>query len=395
MHIGTTTAENLLRVARRDTAAGTAFIALDAAGRASEIISVPEPGSAEGLSADELAELVRQASADPEFVHARVFVRSSRVGRAVTLAVAPLRGGGGHGMIGLVAEADRRFEAVHLEILGQLAERLVRHLDVIQQLGRGGHLGGALEDPRADDHAPGVDDHAPGVDDHAPGVDDHAPGVDDRDLGIDGRDERVGVLRRNGTTVPEAPEFPLGVGARAPSAVPDQGRPDVATSFADAPLWAAWWTERDPLTGLEGLGKFFSRAGRLLAPGGRSAGTFVLVVLELPDDRALQLAAGVLADVLRSTDPVGRVGERLLAAALLVADGSDDSVERRIATSVDSALDGPSALRSAHVAAAPGDGRDVDELLRDAIFGLHHRQAGGGGAPWRGAGGSAARLPIP
>ncbi|MGC8472351.1 MAG: hypothetical protein ACP5PM_08680 [Acidimicrobiales bacterium] len=381
MHIGTTTAENLLRVARRDTAAGTAFIALDAAGRASEIISVPEPGSAEGLSADALAELVRQASADPEFVHARVFVRSSRVGRAVTLAVAPLRGGGAHGMIGLVAEADRRFEAVHLEILGQLAERLVRHLDVIQQLGGGGHLGGALEDPRADDHAPGVDDHA--------------PGVDDRDLGIDGRDERAGVLSRNGTTVPEAPEFPLGVGARAPSAVPDQGRPGVATSLADAPLWAAWWTERDPLTGLEGLGKFFSRAGRLLVPGGRSAGTFVLVVLELPDDRALQVAAGVLADVLRSTDPVGRVGEHLLAAALLVADGSDDSVERRIATAVDSALDGPSALRSAHVAAAPGDGRDVDELLRDAIFGLHHRQAGGGGAPWRGAGGSAARLPIP
>ena len=208
-----------------------------------------------------------------------------------------------------------------------------------------------------------------------------------RDLGAEGR-------RRNGATVPEGPELPLGVGARVPSEVPDQERPAVAMSLPDAP-WAAWWTDRDPLTGLQGLGKFFSRAGRLLAPGGRSAGTFVLVVLELPDDRALQLAAGVLADVLRSTDPVGRVGERLLAAALLVADGSDDSVERRIATSVDSALDGPSALRSAHVAAAPGDGRDVDELLRDAIFGLHHRQAGGGGAPWRGAGGSAARLPIP
>ncbi len=360
MHIGTTTVENLLRVARRDTAAGTAFVALEPAGRAFEIISVPEPGSAEGLSADEVRELVRQASADPEFVHARVFVRSGRVGRSVTLAVAPLRSGGGHSMIGLVAEPDRRFEASHLEILGQLAERLVRHLDVIQQLSRGGRLGGALEDLQAEG----------------------------RDLGAEGR-------RRNGATVPEGPELPLGVGARVPSEVPDQERPAVAMSLPDAP-WAAWWTDRDPLTGLQGLGKFFSRAGRLRSSEGGSAGTFVLVVLELPDDRTLQVAASVLAGVLRSTDPVGRVGERLLAAALLIADGSSgDSVERRLAAAVDSALDRPSVVRTAHVAAAHGDGRDVDDLLRDALFGLHDRQAGGGGAPWRGAGGSSARLPIP
>ncbi|MDA8314749.1 MAG: hypothetical protein M0010_06180 [Actinomycetota bacterium] len=381
MHIGTTTVENLLRVARRDTAAGTAFVALEPAGRAFEIISVPEPGSAEGLSVDEVAELVRQASADPEFVHARVFVRSGRVGRSVTLAVAPLRSGGGHSMIGLVAEPDRRFEASHLEILGQLAERLVRHLDVIQQLSRGGRLGGALEDLQAE----GRDLGAEGRDLRA---DDRDLRADDRDLGAEGR-------RRNGATVPEGPELPLGVGARVPSEVPDQERPAVAMSLPDAP-WAAWWTDRDPLTGLQGLGKFFSRAGRLRSSEGGSAGTFVLVVLELPDDRTLQVAASVLAGVLRSTDPVGRVGERLLAAALLIADGSSgDSVERRLAAAVDSALDRPSAVRTAHVAAAHGDGRDVDELLRDALFGLHDRQAGGGGAPWRGAGGSAARLPIP
>jgi len=375
VHVGTTTVENLLRVARRDTAAGTAFVALDAAGRACEIISVPEPGSAEGLSADELAQFVRQASADPEFVHARVFVRSGRVGRAVTLAIAPLRGGGGHSMIGLVAEPDRRFEAVHLEILGQLAERLVRHLNVIQQLGGGGHLEGAFEDLRAEGRA---------------------RAVDERDLGIGGRDESpADGLRRNGATVPEAPEFPLAVGARVPSEIPDQERLGTARSLADPAPWTAWWTERDSLTGLQGLGKFFSRAGRLLAPGSRSAGTFVLVVLELPDDRTMQVVASALSGVLRITDPVGRVGERLLAVALLIADGSGDSVERRLAAAVDSVLDRPSGARTAHVAAAPGDGRDVDDLLRDALCRLHDRQADGGGAPWRGAGGSAARLPIP
>ncbi len=380
MHIGTTTVENLLRVARRDTAAGTAFAALDAAGRASEIISVPEPGSAEGLSADELAELVRQASADPEFVHARVFVRSGRVGRQVTLAVAPLHGGGGHGMIGLVAEPDRRFEAAHLDVLGQLAERLVRHLRVVQQLARGG-------DPGADRAGP--------------------------DPGANGGDERPDRLRSAGPWVPEAPqwvpeapEFPLSVGAGVPADVPVPASPGsslapsalggarassvrapkegsadapvpertgAATSLAGPAPKAEWWAERDQLTGLPGLASFFSRAGRLLAPGARSAGTFVLVVVEVPDVRTAQAAARVLAATLRSTDPVGRVEERLFAAALLLADEGSDMVERRLAVAVGSALDHPAGVRTAHVAAAPGDGRDVDELLRDALARLQDR----------------------
>ena len=407
MHIGTTTVENLLRVARRDTAAGTAFAALDAAGRASEIISVPEPGSAEGLSADELAELVRQASADPEFVHARVFVRSGRVGRQVTLAVAPLHGGGGHGMIGLVAEPDRRFEAAHLDVLGQLAERLVRHLRVVQQLARGGDPGAdrAGPDPGADraDPDPGSDSAGPD-----PGADRAGP-----DPGANGGDERPDRLRSAGPWVPEAPqwvpeapEFPLSVGAGVPADVPVPASPGsslapsalggarassvrapkegsadapvpertgAATSLAGPAPKAEWWAERDQLTGLPGLASFFSRAGRLLAPGARSAGTFVLVVVEVPDVRTAQAAARVLAATLRSTDPVGRVEERLFAAALLLADEGSDMVERRIAVAVGSALDRPPGVRTAHVAAAPGDGRDVDELLRDALARLQDR----------------------
>ena len=403
MHIGTTTVENLLRVARRDTAAGTAFAALDTAGRAPEIISVPEPGSAEGLSPDELAELVRQASADPEFVHARVFVRSGRVGRQVTLAVAPLRDGGGHSMIGLVAEPDHRFEAAHLDVLGQLAERLVRHLRVVQQLARAG-------DPGADRADPGH-----GADRADPGH-----GADRADPGANGGHERPDRLRSAGPWVPEAPqwvpeapqwvpeapEFPLSVGtgmsadfpvpaspsfSLAPSALggartssvgaPNEGSDDApvpertgaAKSLAGATPEAEWWAGRDQLTGLPGLASFFSRAGRLLAPGARSAGTFVLVVVEVPDVRTAQAAARVLAAALRSTDPVGRVEERLFAAALLLADEGSDMVERRIAVAVGSALDRPPGVRTAHVAAAPGDGRDVDELLRDAVARLQDR----------------------
>ena len=393
MRIGTTTVENLLRVARRDTAAGTAFAALGATGRASEIISVPEPGSAEGLSADELAELVRQASADPEFVHARVFVRSSRVGRALTLVVAPLRDGGGRGMIGLVAEPDHRFEAAHLEVLGQLADRLVRHLKVVQQLSSGG-------DPDAEAHAGPEADGMRGAD----GVRraDAGRGVD-AGCGAGGTHERRSTPRGPGGPVPEAPEFPLvsgtrlaadgqvfatpghalgpGAGGGRPTREP-QGEEAAAPTpegLGAAPLVvptprALWWTERDRLTGLPGLGRFFSQAGRLLALESRSAGTFVLVVLEVPDDRAAQVAAGVLGGALRSTDPVGRVGRGLLAAALLLADGSGDAVEGRLGATVRSAVDGLEGVRTAHVAAAPGDVRDVDELLRDALITLRDRR---------------------
>jgi hypothetical protein len=417
VRIGTTTVENLLRVARRDTAAGTAFAALGATGRASEIISVPEPGSAEGLSADELAELVRQASADPEFVHARVFVRSSRVGRALTLVVAPLRDGGGRGMIGLVAEPDHRFEAAHLEVLGQLADRLVRHLKVVQQLSSGG-------DPDAEAHAGPEADGGRGVDagrgaDTGRGVDvgcvvDAGRGADgvrgaDAGRGVDavrgagGTHERLSIPRGPGGPVSEAPEFPLVSGTRlaadgqvfatpghalAPgagggrptrepqgeeAAAPTPGGLGAAPLVAPTPR-ALWWTERDRLTGLPGLGRFFSQAGRLLALESRSAGTFVLVVLEVPDDRAAQVAAGVLGGALRSTDPVGRVGRGLLAAALLLADGSGDAVEGRLGAAVRSALDGLEGVRTAHVAAAPGDVRDVDELLRDALISLRDRR---------------------
>jgi hypothetical protein len=384
VHIGTTTVENLLRVARRDSAAGTAFAAFDAGGRACEIISVPEPGSAEGFTADELAELVHQASADPEFVHARVFVRRARVGREVTLVVAPLRGGGGHSMMGLVAEPERRFEAAHLDLLGQLAERLVRHIRVVQQLARPGDLGGERlgVGSNGGDERPGRLRSADAVPEAPQGVPEARP------------------------SVPEAPEFPPFVGADVPAGAapvpatrdavvgpsPRGGGPpprtrapsdqsadgpmsdDTAAAFLTRPVpGAAWWAQRDQLSGLLGLVRFSSRAGRLLAPGERSAGTFVLVLVEVPDVRTVQPAASALAAALRSTDPVGRIDERVLAAALLLADESSDAVERRIAAAVRSALERPAGVRTAHAVAAPGDARDIDELLREALARLDDR----------------------
>jgi hypothetical protein len=377
VHIGTTTVENLLRVARRDSAAGAAFAAFDT-GRASEIISVPEVGSVEGLSADELSELVRQASADPEFDRARVFVRSARAGRQVTLAVAPLHERGGRSMIGLVAEPDRRFEVAHLDVLGQLAERLVRHLRVVQQLARGWDPGTDRADPGANgggERSEPLRDAGPwepGAQESVPGAQESVPGAPEFPIS-------VGASALVGDVVPPPPRHSFGTsgirGARTPSVwAPGEGsagsapdRTGGSTSVVGPALQTEWWAEDDPGTRLRGLARFFSRAGRLLAPGARSAGTFVLVVVEVPDVRTAQAAAQVLAATLRSTDPVGRVAERLFAAALLVADETGDTVEERLAAAVGSALDRPAGVRTAQVSAAPGDDRDLDELLRDAL----------------------------
>jgi hypothetical protein len=161
MPVGATTVENLLRVARRDAAAIAAFAAFQAVGRPARIIAVPEVGSSEGLTEDELDELVLQASVDPEFLHARVFVRRVQLRRALTVAVVPLRDGS-RDMIGAVAEPDRRFETAQLDVLQRLGERLARHVRVVEQMnGRGEGRGSGTTAPAADACAGGL--HSEGV----------------------------------------------------------------------------------------------------------------------------------------------------------------------------------------------------------------------------------------
>lgn len=381
MPVGTTTVENLLRVARSDAAAGTAFAALYVGGPR-HIISVPPAGSAEGPSAEELAELVQLASTDPEFFQARVFVRSVQMGRTLTLAVAPLRDAVGQNMIGLVAERDHKFEAPQLEVLERLAERLVRHLEVVQHMngagadraepdadGDGEPVGGTPvtdwddewrrgQSPRSDVWSGAVVSvhaaHTAPAHRTAPGTPVEAPPV-------------VPPARRR--TVPPSPP----VSAAREEQVPAQSRAVRSPAVGEPALPAtAWWAERDELTGLPSVGQFFSRAGRLLAPDGRlegrGAGAFALVVVEVPEERTTPIAASVLTKELRFTDPVARIDRRLLAAALvLFPSRTGDAVEQRLVGAVRAGVDHPEEIRGAHVVAEPGDRRDVDELLREAV----------------------------
>lgn len=396
MAVGTTTVENLLRVARSDAGAGTAFAAFHVGGGVPHIVSVPAAGSGEGLSTGELAELVRQASADPEFAAARVFVRSVPLGRGLTLAVAPLRGGAvdmAGNMIGLVAEPDRRFEPAQLEVLEQLAERLLRHIQVVKQLngaagpeheeeageGEGQRSGrrDRADVARYDDRPTGSAGSSGPARATGPIEPNRSPGaaraVDDAADGADGVDDES-VWGERSEVLPFAPAAGL---PRLPA---PRFPPDARRDFGpfpddrDAPSPAMWWGEPDKLTDLPSLAQFFSRAGRLLVPDGRppgSGGAFAIVVLEVPEERTTPNAARVLTGELRFSDPVARVDRRVLAAALqLFPSGGGDAVEARLGAAVRSALDRPSGVRTAHVVAEPGDRRDVDELLREAILRL-------------------------
>jgi hypothetical protein len=399
--VGTTTVENLLRVARSDAAAGTAFAALLAEGRPPQIVAVPPPGTSEGLSSDELGELVQLASSDPEFLHARVFVRSVLMGHALTLAVAPLRDGIGRSMIGVVAESGRTFEPPQLGVLEQLAQRLLRHLQVVQQLNS---TAGDARDQDRDDAG-----RADGAEGSGDSGDDAANGDSPRRVRPEPPKEWEPLSR----VVPSPPRLAYAESVEEPGPARATASPPREPAPGGSPAWqpsrtpspasestgpapALWWAQSDPLTGLPGLGQFFSRAGRMLAQNGGTIGSLALVVIEVSDARTTPEAARALVAQLRFSDPAARIDDDLLAAAvLLFPAGAGDVVELRLASAVRVALNGQTAVHAVHVVAEPGDPRDVDELLRDAVSRLPGRQAGGGGAPWRGAGGSAARLPIP
>ncbi len=327
--------ENLLRVARSESAAGTAFAAVADDGSPPEIVSVPAAGAPEGLAPDALAELVGQAAADPEFRHARVFVRSVQLGQPLTLAVAPLRDGVGRSMIGVVAGPEHRFEPTQLAVLERLAQRLLRHLQVVERL--------SIDGP---------------------------PDAAVRQRGGTRPDERTRDERAQAERARDEP-------AQAEPAQAAQARDEPAQRTAPSPAFAQgapenapalWWAEPDPLTGLSNLGQFFSRAGKMLVAGERENGALALVVVEVSDSRTAPSAAQALRAQLRFSDPLARVDCDLLAVAIvLVPGGAGDELERRLATAVRSALLRPGSVRTVRVVAEQGDPREVDELLRKAV----------------------------
>ena len=331
-----------------------------AGGRALEIVSVPAPGAPEGLSSDELAQLAGQAAADPEFARARVFVRAVQLGHALTLAVAPVRNGVGHSMIGVVAGPDHRFEPPQLCVLERLAQRLLRHLEAVQRLGGGAWQGAGEPSVRA---AARQGAEEPGSDEARQGAGE--PGRAGGQAGEPGSDDP-----RQGAGPPSIHAGPPSIHASAPIEVPIEVPPEPSL---EAPP-ATWWAQPEPPLGLSSLGQFFSRAGRMLASDTRAAGALALVVVELPDARTAPSAARALRAQLRFTDPLALVDCNLLAAAIVIFPaGAGDAVEQRLGSAVRSALEGPGSVRTVHVLATPGDRREVDELLRDAVLRLPGR----------------------
>ncbi len=338
----TTPVENLLRVARDETAAGTAFAAILAGGRALEIVSVPAPGVPEGLSSDELAQLVDRAAADPEFARARAFVRAVQLGYALTLAVSPVGDGAGRSMIGVVAGPDHRFEPAQLGVLERLAQRLLRHLEAVQRLGGGAWRGEEL----------------PG---RAVGQGAELGSDEPQQAAELGSDEPQQAAELGSDEPQQAAEHPS-----RPASALREGSDEMPPT--------TWWAEPEPLLGLSSLGQFFSRAGRMLASDTCTAGALALVVVEVPDPRTAPSAARALRAQLRFADPLALVDCDLLATAVVIHPaGSGGAVEQRLGSAVRSALERPGSVRTVHVVATPGDRREVDELLRDAVLRLPGR----------------------
>lgn len=370
-----TVIENLLRLARSECAATIAFAAIPGGARGIQLVSVPPGGSSEGLPPDTLEELVCQASSDPEYEHARVFVRAVKLDEPMTLAIAPLRSAGARSMLAVAAGAGRDFEPAHFEVLDRLGQRLERHVEVVRRLESSPPAERAREAAGSHDDVPtGTVPGSPAR--RPPAAADLAAPLG-APAGEDGAAQRPVTGRRSPVRGAEHDALPPAPG--------DGGAYGYGTSPQEDASGGGeterWWREPDMVTGLPSLARFFSRAGRLLAADGRATGALGIVVVELPESATAAGAAKALATQLRCSDPLARVDRRLLAAAVLVfpAGRSGDAVEIRLGDAVRVALAPGATVRTAHVLAQPGDPREVDELLRTAIAGLRARVRAGDG----------------
>ena len=364
--------ENLLRWLRRECGAMLAFVVLGPHAGETHTFLVPSLGEAGISSREALDELVHQASTDPEFPHARVLVRTVHVGTPSTLVVAPARvahrGGAAHGvpdadagarantgcdaasddgphaMCGVLCGVDQVLDERQVELVAQLAQRFGCHALALCQLDllRGSRPAG---EPVVAAPKSLVGEHG---------------------------SRNAGTLR---------------AGAPRGSAA---AHPDAAQSHRwDPHRVGPWWLVHDVVTGLPSVAQFCSQVGRLLAAEIRATSSLALVLVEVPGERAAPAAARALGAQLRYSDPLARIDRDLFAAAMLLVPGHGcaDAVEARLASAARSSLHELSTVRTTHAVAAPGDRRDVDELLRQAIAQLPGRAGaaeppgGGRGAP--------------
>ena len=369
---------NLLRVARAECAGAVAFAAVtadDAGGgvRGMRVFSFPQGETAETLSGEVVAELVRQAALDPEYAQSGVFVRSVGVRDGLTLAVAPLRDAGTEGMLGVVALDDQGFDQDQLELLQRQADRLARHLRARGDVDAIVATAASASETELDEARERVRIATP-LQTHAAAPTTNGAGAHDQRGAA--RAER-GVANGPGEPAKGGSHEPHPAGQAQSVQRPAVEPPRAAgtpTRSAPSPapgreVPAEAWAAVDAATGLPSLAQFFSRAGRLLASEARATSALALVLVEMPEDATASVVARALSTRLRHTDPLVRIEPDLFAAAVLLFPGSTrgDVVEERLAGAVRASLEWLMPVRTTHVLAEPGDRRDVDELLREAI----------------------------
>jgi hypothetical protein len=387
---------NLLRMARNECRGLVAFVAASN-GNGLEVASFPAGEDAVGH--DAVSQLVRLTSADPEFGHGGPFVRTVALDgflEPVTVAVAPLGAGGEQGLLGVVGHDPSEFGNHQRQVIERVAQRLTRHLKARAEVEKR-HGPSAHPQPVPPVDPPGFTPgdrwaEAGGVPDRSsptapPGPEepvvppwaDPRP-VDDNALSaFPAAQAARPVVPPVGWSVddpvPASPPMTPGAGvvpARTPSPDAEAGR-EVPTTAPD--LYAPAWEAADEVTGLSGLGAFFSRTGRIM--GGPEPRAVAIVVIESttparPEELIVQLAATTLRSQVRASDPVARIGRTSFAVAVALEPGSTlaAAVEQRLAGAVRTALGGATAgtaVRSAHVMAEPEQKIEADELLRRTL----------------------------
>ena len=389
---------NLLRMARSECRGLVAFVAASN-GNGLEVASFPAGDDAVGH--DAVTQLVRLTSADPEFGHGGPFVRIVALDgflEPVTVAVAPLGAGGEQGLLGVVGHDPSEFGNHQRQVIERVAQRLTRHLkaraEIEKRHGPSAHpqpvppVGppgfmpgdrwaepGEVPDRTSPTTPPGSEEPV------VPPWADPRP-VDDNPLSAfpAARATRP-VVPPVGWSVDDpvqaSPAAPPGTGAdpspaRSTSPDVEAGRQVPTTS---AEIYAPAWEAADEVTGLSGLGAFFSRTGRIM--GGPEPRAVAIVVIESttpsrPEELVVQLAATTLRSQIRASDPVARIGRTSFAVAVALEPGSTlaATVEQRLAGAVRTALQGATAgtaVRSAHVMAEPEQKIEADELLRRTL----------------------------
>ena len=394
---------NLLRMARNECRGLVAFVAAAHDGEL-EVASFPT-GAGDALGHAAVSQLVRLSSSDPEFGHGGPFVRTVILDgflEAVTVAVAPLGTGGDRGLLGVVGHEPSDFGDHQRRTLERVAQRLSRHLSAREEVGqRRRSLVAEQAAPVAPAATPTefADDlrapealrggTVPPSDGGAwestepvvpPWADPRPPG--DGTPTVTTRGGFRAVVPPVSWSVADPPGGDVGdhlaTSSQAPPAAPAPADEPVATGGKDE-FSAPAWEEADGISGLPGLGAFFSRTGRVM--GGPEPRAVAMVVLEVdrtnrPEELVVQLAASALRSQLRASDPLARIGRSTYAAAVVLDPGSSLApvIEQRLAGAVRSAVvaSTPQAVvRSAQVLAEPEQRIEADELLRRSLRSLH------------------------